>query len=72
MTSLLELLMLSPRKVMSRSRILNKVWNYDSDPLTNVVEVYIRRLRTKLTWDPDDGLIRRLRGYGYKLDVDSG
>jgi DNA-binding winged helix-turn-helix (wHTH) protein len=66
---LLELLMLSPRKVLSRTRILNKVWNYDADPLTNIVDVYVRRLRTKLAWDPDHGLIRTLRGYGYKLDV---
>ncbi|MGH8260187.1 MAG: response regulator transcription factor [Steroidobacteraceae bacterium] len=65
---LLELLMSSPGKVMSRTRILNKVWNCDSDPLTNVVDVYIRRLRTKLGWDPDHGLIRTVRGYGYKLD----
>jgi len=65
---LLELLMSSPWKVLSRTRILNKVWNYDSDPLTNVVDVYIRRLRTKLGWDPDRGLIRTLRGYGYKFD----
>ncbi len=65
---LLELLMSSPGKVMSRTRILNKVWNHDSDPLTNVVDVYIRRLRTKLGLDPDRGLIRTLRGYGYKLD----
>jgi DNA-binding response OmpR family regulator len=65
---LLDLLMSSPGKVMSRTRILNKVWNYDSDPLTNVVDVYIRRLRTKLNLDPDHGLIRTLRGYGYKLD----
>ena len=65
---LLELLLSSPGKVMSRTRILNKVWNHDSDPLTNVVDVYIRRLRTKLGLDPDRGLIRTLRGYGYKLD----
>lgn len=65
---LLELLMSSPGKVMSRTRILNKVWNYDSDPLTNVVDVYIRRLRTKLGCDPDHGLIRTVRGYGYKLE----
>ena len=65
---LLELLMSSPGKVMSRARILNKVWNYDSDPLTNVVDVYIRRLRSKLDLDPDRGLIRTLRGYGYKLE----
>ncbi len=65
---LLELLMSSPGKVMSRTRILSKVWNYASDPLTNVVDVYIRRLRTKLGLDPDRGLIRTLRGYGYKLE----
>jgi DNA-binding response OmpR family regulator len=65
---LLELLMSSPGKVMSRTRILSKVWNYASDPLTNVVDVYIRRLRTKLSLDPDRGLIRTLRGYGYKLE----
>jgi len=65
---LLELLMSSPGKMLSRTRILNKVWDYDSDPLTNVVDVYIRRLRTKLGWDADRGLIRTLRGYGYKFD----
>ena len=65
---LLELLMSAPGKAISRTRILNKVWGYDSDPLTNVVDVYIRRLRTKLNWDPETGLIRTLRGYGYKLD----
>ena len=65
---LLEFLMASPGRAMSRTRILNKVWGYDSDPLTNVVDVYVRRLRTKLNWDPETGLIRTLRGYGYKLD----
>ena len=66
---LLELLMSSPGKAMSRTRILNKVWGYDSDPLTNIVDVYIRRLRTKLNWDSETGLIRTLRGYGYKLET---
>ena len=65
---LLELLMGAPGKVLSRTRILNKVWGYDSDPLTNVVDVYIRRLRAKLELDPDTGLIRTVRGYGYKLE----
>jgi len=68
---LLELLMSAPGKAMSRTRILNKVWGHDSDPLTNVVDVYIRRLRTKLGWDSEAGLIRTLRGYGYKLECDS-
>lgn len=65
---LLELLMSAPGKAISRTRILNKVWGHDSDPLTNVVDVYIRRLRTKLGWDSDTGLIRTMRGYGYKLE----
>jgi two-component system OmpR family response regulator len=65
---LLEMLMLSKGKVLSRTRILNKVWGYDSDPLTNVVDVYVRRLRTKMQWDPESGWIRTIRNYGYRFD----
>ncbi|MEP7312274.1 MAG: response regulator transcription factor [Pseudomonadota bacterium] len=67
---LLDLLMSNAGKVLSRARILLKVWNSDSDPLTNVVDVYIRRLRTKLGWDAEHGLLRTLRGYGYKLELE--
>lgn len=67
---LLDLLMSNAGKVLSRSRILLKVWNCESDPLTNVVDVYIRRLRTKLGWDAERGLVRTLRGYGYKLETE--
>ncbi len=67
---LLDLLMSNAGKVLSRTRILLKVWNCDSDPLTNVVDVYIRRLRTKLGWDAERGMLRTLRGYGYKLEID--
>lgn len=66
--ALLELLMRSPGRVLSRARILNGVWGQSSDPLTNVVDVYISRLRAKI----DDGasvtLIRTVRGYGYTID----
>ena len=65
---LLELLLASPGRVFSRTRILNQVWGYDSDPLTNVVDVYIRRLRGKMNWDRDTGWIRTIRNYGYRLD----
>jgi DNA-binding response OmpR family regulator len=65
---LLDLFMSNPSKVLSRTRILNKVWGYDSDPLTNVVDVYIRRLRTKMNWDSDKGWIRTVRSYGYRFD----
>ena len=69
---LLDLLMSNPGKVLSRTRILQKVWNCDSDPLTNVVDVYVRRLRSKLGWDAEHGMLRTLRGYGYKLEMEPG
>ncbi|MET0282635.1 MAG: response regulator transcription factor [Steroidobacteraceae bacterium] len=65
---LLELLASTPGKVLSRSRILNKIWGYDTDPLTNVVDVYVRRLRAKLGWDLECGYIRTVRNFGYRLD----
>lgn len=68
--ALLEFLMTRPQKVFSRARILSKVWGYSEDPLTNVVEVYIRRLRRKLN-DPDAILIVTQRGAGYKLEPTS-
>jgi len=66
--AVLELLMSMPGKVLSRERILNTVWGYAEDPLTNVVDVYISRLRGKI--DSEDGptLIKTLRGIGYRLD----
>jgi DNA-binding response OmpR family regulator len=65
---LLDLFVASPGKVLSRTRILNRIWGYDSDPLTNVVDVYVRRLRAKLHWDSETGWIRTVRNYGYRLD----
>lgn len=67
----LQLLMNSPGRVISRTRILNKVWGYDSDPLTNVVDVNIQRIRAKLHWSTSTGLIKTVRGYGYKLVSDT-
>ncbi len=46
--ALLELLMREPGKVFSRERILNNVWGYSEDPMTNVIDVYISRLRGKI------------------------
>ena len=66
--ALLELLMSTPGRLFSRERILANVWGTHEDPLTNIVDVYIRRLRSKI----DDGqavpLIHTLRGLGYKLE----
>ena len=67
--ALLELFMSAPGRVFSRERILSNVWGVDEDPLTNVVDVFIRRLRNKI--DADDGASRitTIRGLGYRLET---
>jgi two-component system OmpR family response regulator len=67
--SLLECFMRMPGKVLSRTRILEQVWGYSADPLTNVVDVYIRQLRRKIDDDYDLKLLKTVRGFGYKLDA---
>lgn len=66
--ALLELLMSAPGKVFSRERILNNVWGHAEDPLTNIVDVYICRLRSKIDIGGATPLIRTIRGIGYKID----
>ena len=66
--ALLELFLSAPGKVMSRARILSNVWGYTSDPLTNVVDVYVHRLRAKLQIQGLPTPIATLRGVGFKLD----
>ncbi len=51
--------------VLSREKILNNVWGYDFEGETNVVDVYIRFLRSKLDDDYDEKLIHTVRGSGY-------
>jgi DNA-binding response OmpR family regulator len=65
--ALLELFMRYPTQVMSRQRILSSVWNYDSDPGTNVVDVYVGYLRRKLNRSGLEPLIQTVRGAGYRL-----
>lgn len=65
--ALLELLMSQAGKVVSRARILENVWGMSKDPLTNVVEVYVGRLRSKIANDGEKDLIRTIRGRGYRM-----
>ena len=67
--ALLECFMRMPGKMLSRTRILEQVWGYSADPLTNVVDVYIRQLRRKIDDDYDLKLLKTVRGFGYKLDA---
>lgn len=66
--ALLELLMSAPGKVFSRTAILENVWGYSSDPLTNVVDVHISRLRSKIDSGFPTSIIKTVRGFGYKLE----
>lgn len=66
--ALLELLMSSPGRLFSRERILSAVWGLHEDPLTNVVDVYIRRLRKKVDREGEPSLIQTERGLGYRLE----
>ena len=65
--SLLEVLIRSPGRVYTRTQLLESVWGYHFDPETNVVDVYIRRLRKKLKDDSDHPLIETVRGVGYRI-----
>ena len=62
---LLELFMRNPGRALSKSFILEKVWNYHFDPQTNVVDVLIFRLRTKIDRGHETRLIHTVRGIGY-------
>ncbi len=65
--NLLELLMRSPGRVFTRTQILEHVWGYDFDPQTNVVDVYIRRVRKKIDPSSEESMIETVRGVGYRL-----
>nr|MBV6629494.1 response regulator transcription factor [Oceanococcus sp. HetDA_MAG_MS8] len=54
---------------LSRERILNRVWGQSVDPLTNVVDVYIGRLRRKLESTTARGMLQTVRGVGYRLSL---
>ena len=65
--SLLEYLMRSAGRIVSKTMIMEHVWNYNFDPQTNVVEARICRLRDKIDRDFDKKLIHTVRGVGYVL-----
>ncbi|MFC3609245.1 response regulator transcription factor [Stutzerimonas tarimensis] len=68
---ILELLMAAPGKVFSRERILASVWGVHEDPLTNVVDVYMGRLRKKIDEGQSLRLLQTLRGIGYFISADA-
>jgi two-component system, OmpR family, response regulator MprA len=69
--SLLELLIANPRRVLTRSRILEEVWGYDFPTTGNALEVYIGYLRRKTEAEGEPRLIHTVRGVGYVLRADA-
>jgi two-component system OmpR family response regulator len=66
---LLNYLMSHPGTVVSRTRLLNNVWDLSFDPETKVVDVYIRYLRRKIDSAEEKPLIKTVRGFGYVISA---
>src|SRR5271155_5756123 len=65
--SLLEYLMLNPGRVLSRNMIIEHVWDQSFDGMTNIVDVYVRHLRSKVDEPHAYKMIRTVRGAGYTI-----
>ncbi len=68
--ALLELLLRHPGRVLTKTFLLERLWDYSFDPQTNVVDVLVCRLRGKVDRDFDAKLIHTVRGAGYVLKVE--
>jgi two-component system OmpR family response regulator len=67
--ALLELLLRNPGRPITKTMILEHIWDYAFDPQTNVVDVLMHRLRVKVDKDFPVKLIHTIRGVGYVLKV---
>jgi two-component system response regulator MprA len=65
--NLLELFLRHPRQVLSRDTIYDHVWGYDFGGESNIIEVYVRYLRSKLEAEGEPRLLQTVRGVGYVL-----
>jgi two-component system response regulator MprA len=64
---LLEVLIRNPRRVLTRELLLDRVWGYDFETSSNLLEVYVGYLRRKTETDDEPRLIQTVRGVGYVL-----
>ncbi|MFP3880069.1 MAG: response regulator transcription factor [Dehalococcoidia bacterium] len=64
---ILEYFMRHPNVVVTRTMIEEHAWDYDFDSLSNLVDVYIRRIRRKIDNEGENSLIQTVRGAGYRL-----
>ena len=66
---LLEYLMRHAGQVVTRTMLIEAIWDYDFNPGTNIVDVHISRLRAKIDGTGEPPMIRTIRGAGYRLDA---
>lgn len=66
---LLEFLMRHAGQVVTRKMLLEQVWDYHFDPQTNVIDVHVSRLRSKIDKEFDEPLLHTVRGAGYRLQA---
>ncbi len=69
---LLEYLMRNEGKLVTRTMLLENVWDLHFDPQTNVIDVHVSRLRAKIDKDFDEPLLQTVRGRGYRFSADAG
>jgi two-component system, OmpR family, response regulator len=67
--SLVEFLARNAGRVVTRTMLLEQVWDYHFDPGTNVIDVHISRLRRKLETDAESPILHTVRGAGYRLEA---
>ena len=67
--AILEYFMRRPNVVVTRTMLGENVWDYEFDGISNIIDVYVRRLRRKIDEDGQGSLIQTLRGAGYRLRV---
>ena len=65
--ALLELFMQNTGRVLTRTMIAERVWDVHHDMETNLIDVYVRRIRTKIEQDPAHPMIKTVRGTGYQM-----
>lgn len=66
---LLEYLMRNANQVVTRTMLLEKVWDYHFDPQTNVIDVHVSRLRSKIDREFEKPMLHTVRGAGYRLEA---
>jgi heavy metal response regulator len=68
--ALLSYFMRNPGRVLTRTMIAEHVWDYDFDPMTNVIDVYVNYLRKKIEAGGEPKLIHTVRGVGYVMKME--